>query len=168
MIKPRELLSAYSQLITAKEQELLEKQSEVLTFIDTPHSIKGTKKYFKEMRKTEIDLNKTISSLLTVQKSSDEFREEANNLYRQSKELKIYTRDINKALSDDLSEKYRSLIDPIKAVGFIIGLGIACVNIAKNTFDPNLAHGTAETSVGALGGIFITYHHCCPAILAEV
>lgn len=158
MTTTQELIAAYNKLLVAKEKELLEKQNEVFKFVDAPHSIKGTKKYIKEMRLTEIEINTTISELLSFQQSASEFSKEAKKLYEQSKELKIYTKDINKTLSEDLAQKQLALLDPIKVAGFVAGLAVAFVNIAKNTFDPNLVHGAAETSAGALSGVAISYH----------
>jgi len=158
MTTTQELIAAYDKLLAAKEKELLEKQNEVFKFVDAPHGIKGTKKYIKEMRLTEIEINTTISELLTFQQNASEFSKEAKKLYEQSKELKSYTKDINKTLSEDLSQKQLNLLDPIKVVGFVAGLAVAFVNIAKNTFDPNLVYGAAETSAGALSGVAISYH----------
>lgn len=157
MAKSQDVIEASKQFVADKEKELLKKQSEVLKFVEKPHSVKATKKYVKEVRAAEVEVNDMLLSLLILQEDHS-FKARAKELCEQGRELKGYAKEINTVLATDLAEKKAEAVDPVKMVVTVAGMAVAFVNISKNTFDPDLMHGAAETSAGASVGLIFSYH----------
>lgn len=71
----QEKLTEFERLLNAKQVELLKKQNEIHTFVDTKHKAKATKKYQQEVRALAKDINDHVIRIIEAKESAEDKKE---------------------------------------------------------------------------------------------
>ncbi len=149
-----EQLAEFEKLLNVKQKELLKKQNDILTFVDTKHRARATKKYQKEVRALAKEINDFVILLIETKEKADGQKDQAERLCGTGMGLNNLAKDLGQALANDLAERqHDETVDVVKVAGVVGGLAAAAVTVSRYTFDPHSSHAVAEASVGATIGL---------------
>ncbi len=159
MATAQNLLTEYGAALNVRELELARQKTAVLAFVVTDHNSDETKQHILALRDAEVKLNETLEKLLEVKLISD-FEAEAEKLCGRCKQLGAYTQEMNKLLTEDLSERYRIESKPkethtLAKVTFFFALPAALATMAKNGVGDGAISpdGAAVAGFAVSGGI---------------
>jgi hypothetical protein len=150
----QEQLAEFEKLLNVKQKELLKKQNDILTFVDTKHRARATKKYQQEVRALAKEINDFVILLVETKEKADGQKDQAEKLCGAGMGLNGLAKDLGQALASDLAERqHDETVDVVKIAGVVGGLAAAAVTVSRYSFDPHSSHVVVEASVGASFGL---------------
>ena len=156
MANNRKLLSVFEAELNIKERQLLKERQDIRNFVETLHTTKETAKAQTHVNRLEQEISTILQSLLDTQDISTSFRVEANNLCQRCRELNNYTRDMHKALADDLVLRQlaeeKKVVDLIKQATFFFAIPGVFITAVKN----GVGHGTISVDEATGAGLIVS------------
>lgn len=145
----------YETWLLKKERELIVLRTKVWDFIDTPHKANDNKKYQSLVRQADTETGLVLNELLGKQNTTEQFRQEAEQICQKLRNLGNYSRDMIKILSDDLVECNRAeekkTVDILKNVTFFISVPAAFITAVKNGLGESHHIKVSEAAVAGVG-----------------
>ncbi|MCL2469368.1 MAG: hypothetical protein FWF24_03950 [Alphaproteobacteria bacterium] len=157
MIEQQTEKTDYAALVEEKEVKLLLMQEEVLSFVDTKHKAKDTKKYIKGMKEEERALNKILFSLKDPKNISTEFTEEAKALCEKIMKIKERAYDIRKELKDDLARLEGNKVDVIKVGSFTVAFPVMFTALGRSFLGQDFGDEKLAAAGLFLGVAIVSY-----------
>ena len=158
MVTKQRTVAEFQAAIDQKELQLLQQQDEVLAFISTKHTADDAKEYLAALRKSEAEINKVLAALIKA-KPSAEFRDCAEALCAKTRDLKNYTRDMNRVLTEDIADinrkKDEKKLDWVKIATFGVAFPLGLANTVRGVWHTNDVDTMHVTEAGyAIGSVF--------------